>query len=966
MIALTANDVLTTVWEILRAPKNRGRGLTGVQVRAPKLLMEIRGADQFSGQSSHGVDMSVRVAHYTTGPTLRLLCVGTTRGVRLCFGASGPCDVFFRLSCVQTLFVATCPTKGEKMKIRNSFVTFTTIALLTCGICAMAAAQSASSSSKSASTPKAAETASGYNLPPRYILDVMRAPSPPQPIVSPTHDAILLVSWQRYPSISRVATPFLRLAGVRVEPRNHSRHDTRGGYGITPCAQNFDLVHVADSKQIRVNLAAAACPGAPAWSADGKQFAFVNVATESVELWVGDAKTAQAHRVPGVRINPMLNDAMQWMPDQKTLLVKLVPKSLGAPPRESNAPIGPSIQESEGQKGQSSTYETRDTLQNKHDEDLFDYYAATQLALINAATGAITPLGKPANYESLDPAPDGKHVLVTTIHKPYSYVTTYDRFPQEVEVWNISQPAHISVHTIASLPLADRVPIHGVPLGPRDFSWRPTDPATLVWAEALDGGDWNTDVANRDKTMLSKAPFSAPPVEIARTVQRYAGYDWSEKPGVALLTEYDHNKHWRKTFAVNVDDPQQKPRLLWDLSTDELYKDPGSPVWRELPNGARVLVQEGDSIYLRGDGSSPDGDRPFLDRFNLTSQQSERLFRCDKTSYERFLAFTGSDTKTFLTWRESPTDPPNAFKRTLSGKIDPPEGEAIYSSASAAITNIPDPTPAVRAIKKRLVKYKRADGLDLSFTLYTPPGYKEGTRVPTILYAYPLDYADPKAAGEVSGSQETFTQLYQYEFLLLAGYAIINDASFPIIGDPKKAYDTYLDQLVADAKAAVDQAVSLGVADPDRIGVTGHSHGALMTVNLVAHSSLFRAGVATSGSYNKTLTPFGFQNERRSVWEAPDVYRQVSPFFVADKIKTPLLLMHGAEDANPGTIPLQSTMLYEAIRGNGGTTRLVLLPHEPHLYSAMESNEQEVYEMLRWFDRYVKNAAPHTEKEAHQ
>jgi dipeptidyl aminopeptidase/acylaminoacyl peptidase len=266
----------------------------------------------------------------------------------------------------------------------------------------------------------------------------------------------------------------------------------------------------------------------------------------------------------------------------------------------------------------------------------------------------------------------------------------------------------------------------------------------------------------------------------------------------------------------------------------------------------------------------------------------------------------------------------------------------------------------VRAIKKRLVKYKRADGLDLSFTLYTPPGYQEGTRVPTILYAYPLDYAEASTAGQVTGSQETFTWLREYRLLLLAGYAIIDNASFPIIGDPKKAYDTYLDQLVADAKAAVDEAVRQGVADPDRIGVTGHSHGALMTVNLVAHSDLFRAGVATSGSYNKTLTPFGFQNERRSVWEAPDVYLKVSPFFSADKLKTPLLIMHGAEDANPGTTPLQASKLYEAIRGNGGTVRLVLLPHEPHWYTALESNEQLVYEMLRWFDKYVKNAMPQT------
>lgn len=309
-----------------------------------------------------------------------------------------------------------------------------------------------------------------------------------------------------------------------------------------------------------------------------------------------------------------------------------------------------------------------------------------------------------------------------------------------------------------------------------------------------------------------------------------------------------------------------------------------------------------------------------------------------------------------MTWHQSPNDAPNAFVRTLGKTIAAPAGEPLFASTSAAVTHIADPTPEVRAIHKRLVKYKRADGLDLSFTLYTPPGYKEGTRVPTILYAYPLDYADASKAGQVTGSQMTFTRLRQYRLLLLAGYAIIDNAAFPVVGDPKKAYDNYTEQLVGDAKAAVDEAVRLGVADPNRIGVTGHSHGALMTVNLLAHSDLFRAGIATSGSYNKTLTPFGFQNERRSVWEAPEVYRQVSPFFFADKLKTPLLLIHGAEDANPGTTPLQSQRLFEAVRGNGGTVRLVMLPHEPHWYTALESNEQEVYEMVTWFDKYVKNA----------
>ena len=831
--------------------------------------------------------------------------------------------------------------------------------LLSATLCACIAFQTAAAQSKSPSVAAfGGEAGSGYSKPPQNILDVMQAPLPPQPLVSPTEDEILLGSLELYPSIARVSTPYLRLAGVRVEPKNRARHDTPGGYGIVRCVRHLDLVRVRDSAETHIALPEGACVGEPIWSADGRRFAVINMAPDSVELLVGEVASGKAHRIPGVKLNPMLYEPFIWMPDQKTLLVKQVPAGIGPPPPEPVVPQGPSIQESNGQSGESSTYEVRDTLGSKHDEDLFDYYASTQLALVDAATGTVTPIGKPANVETILPAPDGHHILVTYVHRPYSYVTTYDHFPTNVEVWDVSNKAHIASHTVASLPLADRVPIQGVPMGPREFAWRATDPATLIWAEALDGGDWGVKAAERDKVMLIKAPFNTAPVEIARTEERFASLSWSERPGTALLAEYDLNKHWTKTYIVNIDDPQQKPRLLWDISMDEHYKDPGVPVMRQLPNGAQVMRMEGDSIFMSGTGSSPDGDRPFLDKLDLNSMKSERLFRCDKSSLEQFFSFAGPDTHKFITWRESPTDEPNGYMRTLGDRLTAPDGEAVFASTSTPITHIPDPTPAVRAIKTRLVKYKRADGLDLSFTLYTPPGYKEGTRVPTILYAYPLDYADSSTAGQVTGSQETFTFLYQYQLLLLGGYAIIDNASFPIVGDPKKAYDTYLDQLVADAKAAVDKAVELGVADPDRIGVTGHSHGALMTVNLVAHSDLFRAGVATSGSYNKTLTPFGFQSERRSVWEAPDVYMKVSPFFVADKIKTPLLLVHGAEDANPGTIPMQSERLFEAIRGNGGTTRLVMLPHEPHWYTAMESNEQLIYEMLRWFDTYVKNAPP--------
>jgi len=458
--------------------------------------------------------------------------------------------------------------------------------------------------------------------------------------------------------------------------------------------------------------------------------------------------------------------------------------------------------------------------------------------------------------------------------------------------------------------------------------------------------------------LMLKAPFTAKPTEIARTTQRFEGLAWTAQPDVAFLDENDENRHWRQTRIVNVDNPKQEGRLLWDLSSDELYEDPGNFVYQRLPTGAYVVRQEGNSVFLRGQGASPQGDRPFLDALNLDSLKTERLFRSDADAYEQFIGFSALPGH-LITWHQSVTDAPNAFVRLLGERVAAARaGEAQFVSKADALTHLVDPTPEVRQIKKRLVTYKRADGVDLSFTLYTPPGYKEGQRVPAILYAYPADFANAAQAGQVSGSQQTFTRLAPYRLMLLAGYAIIDNASFPIVGDPKTAYNTYLEQLEADAKAAVDKAVDLGVVDRNRIGVTGHSHGGLMTANLIAHTDLFKAGVATSGSYNKTFTPFGFQNERRSVWQAQDVYLKASPFFYADKIKLPLLLVHGEDDANPGTEPFQSRKLFQAIRGNGGTTRLVMLPHEPHWYTALESNEQLVSEMLTWFDTYVKNAPP--------
>ncbi|MBI3877459.1 MAG: S9 family peptidase, partial [Verrucomicrobia bacterium] len=464
----------------------------------------------------------------------------------------------------------------------------------------------------------------------------------------------------------------------------------------------------------------------------------------------------------------------------------------------------------------------------------------------------------------------------------------------------------------------------------------------------LDGGDPRKKVPHRDRVMMLKAPFAGPPAELAKTEFRFAALNWGEKNYVALLRESSASARRNKTWLVDPDSPDEAPRLVWSRASDDRYNDPGSPLLRTLPTGHRVMRVFQNQIYLVGSGATPEGERPFLDRLNIATLQTERLFQSDEFSYETVVALAADDASKIITRRESPAKPPNYCLRDL------------INTNTVALTDFPDPAPQLRGIRKQIVTYQRADGVPLSFTLYLPADYKPGTRMPTILWAYPREFNDVDTAGQVSGSPNRFTTFNgsSHLFLLTQGYAVLDGASMPIVGRDKTANDTFVEQIVASAKAAIDKAAELGVTDPDRVGVGGHSYGAFMTVNLLAHSDLFRAGVARSGAYNRTLTPFGFQNERRTLWDSPDAYLKMSPFMQADKIKAPLLLVHGLSDNNPGTFPTQSERLYQAIKGNGGTARLVLLPHESHAYEGRESVEHVIAEMIAWFDKHVKNAPP--------
>ena len=783
-----------------------------------------------------------------------------------------------------------------------------------------------------------------YQKPPQALMDVLNSPQTPSLSVNPSRNYATQGAPIRNPPIAELAQPMLRLAGLRINPKTNGLHNTIFNASLS-------LRKIPEGTEIKVELPPNPKLGPTIWSSDGTHFAFTNTTANAIDLYVGDTATGKTRKISGVHINTVLGGGqfrgprgeggspsdIQWMPGDKALLVEIVKPNRGAAPVEPEVPIGPHVQESLGGAHGSATLE--DMLQTPHDEDLFEYYATSQLAIVEVATGKLTLVGKPAIIESVHLSPDGNHLLVTSVHKPFSYLLGVRSFPKEIEIWDHSGKVE---HKIASQPLQERTTLTGVQTGPRNIVWKRSDPATVIWAEALDNGDLKNKVPFRDRILALKAPFTADAKEIFKTEQRFQGIQFFETGTLAFVEDFERQKRMQRTFLVDLDKPSEA-RVIWARNNQDRYKDPGRPL-----QGVHGVLQDGDNIFLTALGSSPTGDHPFLDRLNLKTMKAERLFQSDDDHYEMVEAILDHKGDRFLTRRESPNEPPNYFVRTSAG-------------AMTAMTRFPDPQPSIRAIRKELVQYKRNDGVALSFTLYLPPDYKPGTKLPTLIWAYPYEYNDAETAGQVSGSTKRFTELTASSgrlFFVLKGYAVLDNTAMPIVGDPDTVNNTYIEQITADAKAAIDKAASMGVTDPGRVGVGGHSYGSFMTANLLAHTKLFKAGIAESGAHNRTLTPFGFQSERRSLWQIPEVYLKMSPFMNADKIKTPLLLIHGEVDDNSGTFPIQSDRMYQAVRGNGGTVRLVFLPAEAHGYRAKETIEHVLWEELAWFDKYVKDPPP--------
>ena len=792
-----------------------------------------------------------------------------------------------------------------------------------------------------------------YQTPSQELVDVVDAPTTPLLSIDPTHRHFALLDTPSLPGLSELAQPELKLAGLRLSPATRGPSRARFVNGIS-----FQDLDAAPGAERRVTgLPEDARLGNPRWSPDGRFLAVTHTAygedfaSSRIELWIAEVETASARRLGEIELTMSSQTAPQWAPDSGSLYVLATPTEIGVAPSRARLPAGPTIEQSTGKKAPARTYQ--DLLADAHDEALFEHYLLSSINRVDL-DGKATHLAGPAMYWDLAVSPSGEYLLAEAVHEPFSYRVPASRFPRVIEVLDRSGQG---VYQLADLPLQEEVPMTfgSVPEGPRRVEWRSDSPATLAWAEALDGGDARARADERDRLFTLEAPFDGEPAILATLGLRYAGTIWGDGQ-IAFVNESWWLTRQTRSWRVAPDEPGGEPLLLVDRSFEDRYSDPGSPETKANGVGHRVamLGGAGDTVFLLGRGASPEGDQPFFDSVDLSSGDfsaggKQRYFQSEAPHYEQPIQLLDLDKKgrpwRLITRRESVEEPPNYFLRDLR------------KGRERQLTDFQHPTPQLKGYQKELIRYQREDGVDLTATLYLPSEWQEGDDpLPMLLWAYPIEFKSADAAGQVQGSPHRFDRINHWSPMiwLARGYAVLDDPTMPIIGEGDvEPNDTYVEQLVASAEAAVAEVVRRGVAERGRIAIGGHSYGAFMTANLLAHSDLFAAGIARSGAFNRTLTPWGFQAEQRSFWEAPEVYFAMSPFMHAEKVNEPILLIHGEMDNNSGTFPVQSQRYFAALKGHGATARLVMLPYESHGYRARESLLHMLWEQEQWLERYL-------------
>lgn len=781
-----------------------------------------------------------------------------------------------------------------------------------------------------------------YQKPSEEILTLADFEMAPAISMNSTKDQAILVYRNTYKTLDDLNQEEMRLGGLRINPKT-SISSTMTFY------TKIKVKNLLTQTETEIkNLPQSAKITYLTWSPDEKKIAFINNTNQGNELWYIDLDNAQAHQLTQAELNANTGNPITWFKDSQQLLVKTQRHRYDDLTDKTNAiPDGPIVSASEGGvESQNRTYQ--DLLKDKIDEENFEKLITTDLYRIDLSGNK--KLFKSADmFISESFSPDGKYLMITTLQKPFSYIVPFQRFPMKTTVYTANGDR---VKVVNELPLNEVMPkgFMSVRQGKRSLRWRSDKPSSLFYVQALDEGDQANEVEFRDELFSWDAPFNKNPESLAKTSQRYGGIIFGNNQ-TAIVYDQWYDTRNIKTYLLNPSTKNMK--VINDRNYQDVYADPGDFQTERNEFGQQTLLINNHKMYLIGDGYSANGKFPFIDEYDMTTDQSSRIYQSTLTDkLEDISSIIDIDSGKILVNIQSKTDYPNYYFRNIFATHD--------DDSLTKVTDNQNPFESLNDVHKEVIKYQRKDGVELSGTLYLPKGYMEREnkeKLPLLIWAYPTEYKDKNSAGQSTANPNEFTFPYYGSFVywVAKGYAVLDDAAFPIIGEGEtEPNDTFIEQLIWNAEAAIDALDEKGYIDRTKVGVGGHSYGAFMTANLLTHSDLFACGIARSGAYNRTLTPFGFQREQRNYWEASDVYNTMSPFMNAEKMKKPMLLVHGEADNNPGTFTLQTERYFQALKGLGAPVRMVILPKESHGYVAKENILHLLWEQEQFLDKYLK------------
>ncbi|MFJ1474587.1 prolyl oligopeptidase family serine peptidase [Capnocytophaga cynodegmi] len=775
-----------------------------------------------------------------------------------------------------------------------------------------------------------------YQKPSEEILqlaDFERAPS----VMMNNQRTWMVFSYRStYLSLEELNQEEIRLGGLRMNPNVNAPSNLNYISNL-----RIQKVGAKQAQQIK-NLPEKAKIAYVMFSPDEKKISFTNTTEKGLELWLVDLETATAKRLSDTLLNANFGTPYTWSPDASFLLIKTLVENRPALQSEAKSiPTGPIVSVGSGQVSQNRTYQ--DLLKNKIDEFNFEVLITSELKKIDL-NGNQTSFKEAGMYLSESFSPDGKYLLITEIKKPFSYIVPYSRFPRESKVYDVQGK---EIAKVNDLPLIENVPkgFSSTYQGKRSMNWCTDKPHTLYFVEALDGGDQNKKADFRDELFVWEAPFTKSLTSLMKLKQRFQGVTWGDEENV-LVSEAWYDTRNTKIILLNPKNGTQK--VIVDRNYQDVYNNPGVPQTIKNKWGRYVLQIENGKTYWLGDGYTKEGQFPFLDELDLKTLNKKRLYTSKVKNQKENIHDLDAKKNSLLISLQSPTEYPNYYiKNYKNNKL-------------TQLTFFKNPFEALKGVHKEVINYKRKDGVALSGTLYLPKNYdfKKKEKLPLLIWAYPKEYKSKDTAGQSTANPNEFTYPHYGSFIywVTKGYAVLDDAAFPIVGEgTQEPNDTFIEQLVANGEAAIDAVDKLGYIDRKRVAVGGHSYGAFMTANLLTHSDLFVCGIARSGAYNRTLTPFGFQSEQRNYWDSPEIYNTMSPFMNAHKMKKPLLLIHGAADNNAGTFTFQTERYFQALKNLGAPVRMVLLPLESHSYRAKESILHTLWEQDTFLEENLKN-----------